>query len=180
MEILSNILTSSVLIGFAILFMQRYMESKFRSIEDTQRFILSTQRDYYNIMLNTIQDIWGKIIETEFYIRHGLNKQLETAVNQGLTSYNFDFSPIKDAFIFIEKKSILLTPSVNEHLILFFTQYYQDTYNEYIQVINRAIKHEISLLELNKFIPNKLGLQYKADLSQLKRMLENEVKNVIK
>ena len=64
MEILSNILTSSVLIGFAILFMQRYMESKFRSIEDTQRFILSTQRDYYNIMLNTIQDIWGKIIET--------------------------------------------------------------------------------------------------------------------
>lgn len=154
------------------------MESKFKNIERVQQLILLVQKDRYNILLSAIQDIWGQIVDIEFYIRHNLGAQLEDAIQQSKT-VNLDTDPLRNAFILIEKKSILLSPELHNYIRKFFINYFQDTYNGYIASLNKAVRKEISLQELNQYIPNRLGRKYEQDLSELKERLEKEVKDIL-
>ncbi len=168
-----------ITIGALAFFIQRYMESKFKSIERFQQLILLVQKDRYNILLLAIQDIWGQIVDIEFYIKHNLGVQVEEAARQNLTHVNLDNEPLRKAYIFIEKKSILLSPELHNYIRNFFVNYFLDTYNGYIASLNRAIRKEMPLQELNQYILNRLGGQYQQDLSELKERLEKEVKDIL-
>ncbi len=168
-----------ITIGALAFLIQRYLESKFKNIERVQQLILLVQKDRYNILLSAIQDIWGQIVDIEFYIRHNLGAQVKEAVRQNLTHVNLDTEPLRKAYIFIEKKSILLSPELHNYIRKFFINYFQDTYNGYIASLNKAISKEMTLQELNQYIPNRLGGQYEQDLSELKERLEKEVKDIL-
>lgn len=167
-----------ITIGALAFLIQRYMESKFKNIERVQQLILLVQKDRYNILLSAIQDIWGQIVDIEFYIKLDLETQVKNVFRQNVT-VNLDNEPLRRAYIFIEKKSILLSPELHNYIRDFFIKYFQDTFNGYIASLNKAVRKEISQQELNQYIPNRLGGQYEKDLSELKERLEKEVKDIL-
>lgn len=173
--ILTNIITSSVFVGLATYLIQKYIDKRFNKIEEFQKTVLIVRKERYDILLKTMQEVWAQIIEVEYYIRHDLSKQVEHAnVNTEL-----DFTPIKDAFIYIEKRNILLSPLLSKMIRELFEIYFQGTFNGYIKVVNQAAKKEITLKQVDEFILMSLGEKYKNDLHNLRKMFEEQAHQIL-
>ena len=173
--ILTNILTSSVFVGFAVYLIQKYIDKRFNRIEEFQKTLLAVRKERYLILLKTMQEVWAQIIEVEYYIRHDLNKQVEHANR----NTELDFTPIKVALFYIKKRDILLPPLLSKMVRELFEIYFEGTFNGYIKVVNQAIKKEITLKELNEFIPTALGVKYKNDLDHLQKMFEEQIQQIL-
>ena len=74
-DILSNILTSTFVVGIATYFIQKRIDSRFNKIEEFQKTLITIRKERYDTLLKTLQEIWEKIIETEYYIRHDIPEQ---------------------------------------------------------------------------------------------------------
>ncbi len=78
-DILYNFLTSSLIVGIATYLIQKQIDKRFNKIEGFQKTLITIRKERYDTLLKTLQEIWEKIIETEYYIRHELNNQVEDA-----------------------------------------------------------------------------------------------------
>lgn len=173
--LLTNIITSSVFVGLATYLIQRYIDKRFNKIEEFQKTLLTVRKERYDILLKTMQEVWAQIIEVEYYIRHDLNRQMEHAK----TNTELDFTPIKDAFVCIEKRNILLSPLLSKMIRELFETYFQGTFNGYIKVINQINRKEKTIKDLDEYILTALGEKYKNDLNNLRKMFEEQSHKIL-
>ncbi|HOB70292.1 MAG TPA: hypothetical protein PLD55_00605 [bacterium] len=178
-DILYNFLTSSLIVGIATYLIQKQIDKRFNKIESFQKTLITIRKERYDTLLKTLQEIWEKIIETEYYIRHELNNQVEDAQQRKKKTATLDFTPLKSAFIFIEKKNILLTDALSCQTRDLFINHFQNTYNGYIKMLNNASAGEKTLDELNSFIPDALGDEYKQDLANLRKKFEEQAQKIL-
>ena len=178
-DILLNIITFSFIIGIATFIIQRLINKRFNKIEEFQKILIAVRKEKYDTLLKTLQEIWEKVIEMEYYIRHDLNKQIEVAIQNQQSHLEFDFLPLRNAFIFIEKRSLLLTTELSCQVRNFLVNYFQKTYNGYIQVLNETLKGEKTIDDVNSFIPTALGMEYKNELEKLRYEFENQARKIL-
>ena len=179
LDILSNILTSSFIVGIATYLIQKRIDKRFNKIEEFQKTLILIRKERYDTLLKTLQEIWEKIVETEYYLRFDLAEQLEKAKKTNQQYLTFDSTPLKNAFIFIEKRSILLNDTLSTQTRTLFIKHLQQTYNGYIQILNKAIAKQETLDEVNKFIPNSLGQHYKTDIDLLRKAFEKQSQEIL-
>lgn len=177
--ILYNIVTSTFLIGIVTFLIEKYIDKRFNKIEEFQKTLLTVRKEQYDTLLKTLQEIWEKIIETEYYIRHDIIEQYKLAQKNQQSHLVIDSTPIKNAFIFIEKRSILLDESLSSQTSEFFIKHLQRTYNGYVFNLNKLSKGEVTLGHVNTFISEALGESYKEDLSALKRKYEEQARKIL-
>lgn len=139
MDILYNILTSSFIVGLATYFIQKRIDKRFNKIEEFQKTLITIRKERDDPLLKTLQDIWEKIIETEFYIRHDLNRQVENSIQTNQKKLDLDSTPLKNTYLFLEKRSILLNDSLSNQTRNFFIDHLQKTYNGYIDNFKRRM-----------------------------------------
>ncbi|OXG03391.1 hypothetical protein BC749_101601 [Flavobacterium araucananum] len=178
-DILSNLFTSAFVVGIATYFIQKRIDNRFNRIEEFQKTLITIRKERYDTLLKTLQEVWEKIIETEYYIRHDMPDQFIEAQRNELNHINFDSTPLKEAFIFIEKRSILLNESLSKETSDFFVNHLQSTYNGFITILNKIPRGQVTLDEVNAFIPTALGRQYKNDLNTLKKKYEEQSKKIL-
>ncbi|MFB9078168.1 hypothetical protein ACFFLS_17345 [Flavobacterium procerum] len=178
-NILSNLLTSAFVVGIATHFIQKRIDNRFNKIEEFQKTLITIRKERYDTLLKTLQEVWEKIIETEYYIRHDIPEQFKEAQRSQQTHLYFDSTPLKDAFIFIEKRSILLHESLSDETSTFFINHFQKTFNGFITILNKIPSGQVTLDEVNEFIPNSLGEQYKNDLITLKKKYEEQSRKIL-
>lgn len=178
-DILYNILTSTFVVGLATYLIQKRIDKRFNKIEEFQKTLITIRKERYDTLLKTLQDIWEKIIETEYYIRHDLNSQVENANLTNKKNVKLDFTPLKDTFIFIEKRSLLLSDSLSNQTRDFFIEHLQNTYKGYIEILNQATSGQKTLKDVNNFIPTALGQKYKEELSALRKEYEKQARLIL-
>lgn len=178
-DILTNILTSTFVVGIATYFIQKRIDSRFNKIEEFQKTLITIRKERYDTLLKTLQEVWEKIIETEYYIRHNIPEQYKEAQRTRQIHLEFDSTPLKDAFIFIEKRSILLNESLSQQTSDFFVNHLQNTYNGFIAILKTVPSGQVTLDEVNAFIPTALGEQYKNDLADLRKKYEEQSRKIL-
>lgn len=178
-DIISNILTSTLVIGIATHLIQKRIDRRFNKIEEFQKTLIAIRKERYDTLLKTLQEIWEKIIETEYYIRHDIPEQYKEAQRIRQPHLTFDSTPLKNAFIFIEKRSIILNESLSKQTSVFFINHLQRTYNGFIAILNKVPNGEITLEQVNSFIPTALGEQYKNDLTTLRKKYEEQAREIL-
>ncbi|OXA94390.1 hypothetical protein [Flavobacterium hercynium] len=178
-DILSNLLTSAFVVGIATYFIQKRIDNRFNRIEEFQKTLVAIRKERYDTLLKTLQEVWEKIIETEYYIRHDLPDQYKQAQRNRIIHIEFDSTPLKEAFIFIEKRSILLNESLSNETSNFFVNHLQNTFNGFIKILNKLQVGQVTLDEVNLFIPTALGEQYKNDLKALKKKYEEQSRKIL-
>jgi len=178
-EILSNILTSSFIIGIATYLIQKRIDKRFNKIEEFQKTLITIRKERYDTLLKTLQEIWEKIVETEYYIRWDLADQVTKAQQTKQQHLEFDSTPLKNAFVFIEKRSILLNDTLSTKTRTFFIDHLQKTYNGYIGIVIQTRDNQKTINDLNNFIPNSLGQQYKNELDKLRKEFEKQAREIL-
>ena len=178
-DIITNFLTSTFIVGLATYFIRKRIDKRFNKIEEFQKSLITIRKERYDTLLKTLHDIWGKLVETEYYIRFDLGEQIKYAQKTQLDELIFDSKPLKDAFIFIEKRSILLDYNLSNKTRDLFIKYLQSTYNGYIDIIRQAITKEKTLTEVNSFIPNSLGETYRKELEGLRKEFEKQARDIL-
>jgi len=178
-DIFINFLTSSFVIGIATYFIQKRIDSRLKKIEEFQKTLLSIRKERYDTLLKTLQEIWEKLVETEYYIRWDLAEQLNKTEQTNQKHLELDPSPLKNAYIFIEKRSILLNDALSTKTRELFIQHLQKTYNGYIKILNDAIEKKKTLSDVNEFIPSSLGQQYKNDIDTLRKEFEKQAREIL-
>jgi hypothetical protein len=177
--IIYNIVTSSFVVGIATYFIQKRIDKRFKEIEEFQKTLITIRKERYDTLLKTLQEIWEKIVETEFYIQFELVEQIKAAQKAHQKELIFDSTPLKSTYIFIQKRSILLTENLSTETKTFFEEYLLGTYNGYIDMYRQTIAKQKTLEDLNKFIPERLGVQYKMNLNQLKKKFEEQARQIL-
>lgn len=178
-DIIFNILTSTFVIGLATYLIQKRIDRRFKKIEEFQMTLITIRKERYDTLLKTLQEIWEKIIETEYYIRHDIPEQYKEDQRVRQPHLTFDSTPLKNAFIFIEKRSIILNESLSKQTSDFFINHLQSTYNGFIAILNKVPNGEITLEQVNSFIPTALGEQYKKDLATLRKKYEEQAREIL-
>ena len=178
-DIITNFLTSTFIVGLATYFIQKRIDKRFNRIEEFQKTLITIRKERYDTLLKTLQEIWEKLVETEYYIRLDLGEQVKQAQQTKPEVLTFDSKPLKDALIFIEKRSILLDDNLSSKTRNLFTKYLHSTYNGYIDIIRQAIAKQKTLAEVNDFIPNSLGDTYKKDLDELRKEFEKQAREIL-
>lgn len=178
-DILYNILTSSFIVGIATYLIQKRIDKRFNKIEEFQKTLITVRKERYDTLLKTLQEIWEKIVETEYYIRWDLADQLEKSKQTNQQHLEFDSTPLKNAIVFIEKRSILLTDTLSNQTRTFFSNHLQATYNGYIDIIRQAIAKQKTINDVNNFIPTALGEQYKQALDALRKRFEEQARQIL-
>jgi len=178
-DILTNILTSTFVVGIATYLIQKRIDSQFGKIEEFHRALMTVRKERYDTLLKTLQEVWEKIIETEFYIRHDIPEKYKEAQRTQQTHLTFDSTPLRDAFIFIEKRSILLDESLSNQTSDFFINHLQNTYNGFIAILNKVPNGQVTLEEVNLFIPTAFGEKYKRELGELRKKYEEQSRKIL-
>lgn len=178
-DIVTNFLTSTFIVGLATYFIQKRIDKRFNRIEEFQKTLITIRKERYDTLLKTLQEIWEKLVETEYYIRWDLGEQMKQAQKTQPKELTFDSKPLKDALIFIEKRSILLDDNLSGKTINLFTKYLHSTYNGYIDIIRLAIAKQKTLNDVNVFIPNSLGDNYKKELDELRKEFEKQAREIL-
>jgi hypothetical protein len=180
-DILSNILTSTFVVGIATYFIQKRIDSRFNKIEEFQKTLITIRKERYDTLLKTLQEIWEKIVETEFYVKYELVEQIKAAQEAKLQSITFDSSPLKQTYIFIQKKSIVLNQKLSDKTKSFFENYLLKAYNGYIETYRQAKSNKKTLEDLNNYIPSIIGdkTNYKKDLDALREMFEVQARQIL-
>lgn len=179
LDILYNIITSTFVVGLATYIIQKRIDKRFNKIEELQKTLITIRKERYDTLLKTIQEIWEKIVETEYYIRWDLADQVEKSKQTNQKHIEFDSKPLKNAIVFIEKRSILLTETLSDQTRTFFFNHLQATYNGYIDIIRQAIAKQKTIEEVNNFIPTALGQQYKKDIDALRIKFEEQARQIL-
>lgn len=177
--ILANFLSSTLIVSLATYLIQKRIDKRFNKIEDFQKTLLAIRKERYDTLLKTLQEVWEKIVETEFYIRLDLSEQVKIAQQTKSSVLTFNSKPLKDALIFIEKRALILDDHVSVQTRSLFVNYLQSTYNGYIEIIKKAQIGNASLDEVNNFIPQSLGNDYKRELSTLRKEFEKQAKKIL-
>lgn len=178
-DFISNILTSTFVIGIATYLIQKRIDRRFNKIEEFQKTLITIRKERYDTLLKTLQEIWEKLIETEYYVRHDIPQQFNEVQRIGQPHLTFDSTPLKNAFIFIEKRSIILNESLSKQTTDFFITHLLSTYNGFIAILNSVPDGEITLEQVNSFIPTKLGEQYKKELAALRKKYEEQAREIL-
>jgi hypothetical protein len=178
-DIISNVLTSSFVVGLATYFIQKQIDKRFNKLEEFQKTLIAVRKERYDTLLKTLQDIWEKIIETEHYIRHDLSKQIQDAHKVKTDYLEFDSKPLLDTYIFIEKRSIFLSQDLSGKTRDFFVNHLQKTYNGFIEVLNEVINGTKDFDDAKNFIPENFGEQYKKDLNELREEFEKQARYIL-
>lgn len=178
-DYLYQFLTSSFVVGIAAYLIQRRIDRRFNKIEEFQKTLITIRKERYDTLLKALQEIWEKLIEAEYFIRLDLSKQYEQALQMNQEGVIFDSTLLKEAYIFLEKKSILLSESMSKLTRNFFINHYQGTYNGYINILNQAIARQIQLNEVDTFIPNAFGQKYDEDKGYLRRQFEEQARQIL-
>lgn len=178
-DIITNFLTSTFIVGLATYFIQKHIDKRFNKIEEFQKTLITIRKERYDTLLKTLQEIWEKLVETEYYIRFDLGEQVKQAQKTKSDVLAFDSKPLKEALIFIEKRSILLNDNLSSKTRDLFIKYLHSTYNGYIDIIRQAQAKQKTLTEVNEFIPNSLGDTYKKDLDELRKEFEKQAREIL-
>jgi len=179
LDIVFNILTSTFVVGIATYLIQKRIDRRFNRIEEFQRTLIIIRKERYNTLLKTLQEIWEKIIETEYYIRHDIPEQYKNAQQTSQAILTFDSTPLKNAFIFIEKRSILLNDNLSKMTSDLFINHLQSTYNGFIAILNQVPTGQVTINNVNNYIPNALGTKYNRDLKLLKKEFEKQAREIL-
>ena len=179
-NLIINFLTSTFIVGIATYFIQRHIDKRFNKIEEFQRTLITIRKEKYDTLLKTLQEIWEKLIETEYFLRHGLPQQVMRAneINNG-KKWSFDTSPLLDTLLFIEKRSILLDKNLSEKTISLYVNHLEKTCNGYVLILNEHAAKTKTLEDVNAFIPNALGEKYKKDLKELRDEFEKQSRDIL-
>lgn len=178
-DILINILTSSFVISIATYFLQKRIDKKFSKIEEFQKTLITIRKERHDTVLKTLQDIWDKIIELEYYIRHDLARQYKDAQKTNEESVILDSLPLLTTFVFIEKRSIFLPDKLSTQTKNFFINHLQNTYNGYIDGLNKLSRKEISLEDFNIYVSLQLSNDYQKEREQLKKAFEQQSREIL-
>ncbi|HEX7904911.1 MAG TPA: hypothetical protein VF487_13625 [Chitinophagaceae bacterium] len=175
-----NFLTSTFIVGIATYFIQKHIDKRFNKIEEFQKTLITIRKEKYDTLLRTLQEIWEKIIETEYFLRHGLPQQVMKANEANNNKkWSFDASPLLDTLLFIEKRSILLDRDLSDKTISLYVNHLEKTYNGYVAVLNEFAAKTKNLNDVNVFIPNALGDNYKKDLKELRAEFEKQSREIL-
>ncbi len=112
-------------------------------------------RQYIGETIHAIQSIWESIVDVELFLSKRINEQINEHVKQNCLQFHIDPQIIEKTYCIIRKKEILLPEPVAraaENIIY----YHCDTYNNYLAMINRAAQREVTLEEVNSYIPERL------------------------
>ena len=178
-DLITNFLTSTFIVGLATYFIQKRIDKRFNRIEEFQKTLITIRKERYDTLLKTLQEIWEKLVETEYYIRFDLTEPVEQAIQTQPKVLTFDSKPLKEALIFIEKRNILLNENLSSKTRDLFVKHLQSSYNGYIDIIRQALAKQKTLTEVNDFIPNSLGDNYKKDLEELRKEFEKQAREIL-
>jgi hypothetical protein len=179
LDILYNLLTSSVVVGIGTYIIHKRIDTRFKKIEEFQKTLINIRKERYDTLLKTLQEIWEKLIETEFYIRWDIGEQVTKAGQKNQKHIDIDSTPLKSAWIFIEKRSILLNDELSNMTRNLFEKHLLKTYNGYIDILKEVSSNKKTMDDLKDFLLNSLGQQYKTDSDVLRKEFEKQSREIL-
>ena len=176
-EIIINTISSTFAVGLVTYFIQKRIDTKLNKIAEFQKTLLTIKKDRYDTLLKTLQEIWEKLIEIEYYIKWDLEDQLKVSIQKNQNHLEFDSTPLKNALIFIEKRNILLDETLSNMTREFFEKHLLKAYNGYIAKVNEAINNTKTIE--NNFILDSFGKKYKEDFDALRKEFEKQSRGIL-
>lgn len=172
-ETVFNILTSTFFVGIATYVLQKYIDKRLGALEEFKKTLLAVKKEQYDSYKKNHQEIWEKIVEIEYYLRHDLNRQLKEALEKSDNKLSLNASPIQNIFPFVEKKSIFISETLNKKIKKLLNIYFVKAFNDYNETLKKATANQASIEDLESVIPSVLGDQYRKDLNEIRNEFEN-------
>lgn len=173
--LITSILSSSLI---ATIF-QVIMQIKFKRLDAKYQSLSIGNKLQFEIQLKGVEDIWSCIIEAEHFLQHGIQKQINDAVANNVTSCNIDMEPLLQSYLLYQKKSIYLSDDTIKATDELFGLF-ETIYNGYIETCNLVIQNKAGLDNLNNYIPTMLHkMNYDRKKSNIKNLYIEEARNIL-
>jgi hypothetical protein len=177
--IIYSILTSSLVTGGIGYLANKTFESKIALIEEKQKILTSINKGKYEIVLETLRDIWFLITEAEYYLKFEVLQSVLDAVRNGDENLNLDRDRILLTYKSIEQKSILVNPALGAAALSFFQIRLAQTYDEFIREINLAIVEQRGLDGGQNIIRKLFTEEYASAKQELRQKFETEASKIL-
>ena len=137
-----------------------FEETHVKHSDNFYNHVETIENNYYHKgevnTVGTIITIWEKIVDVEHFLLFDIKEQINDAVSRNCIHIDIDPNIIKTTRTFIKKKRILLPTPVAE-AAEYVINYCGKLYNSYLSLINQAARREVTLAELNRYVPEQLN-----------------------